>query len=348
MVMLQVKKTIAKSCKCSRSLKKCCSDTRPRETSIRKNCPHVSTLGDFFSLLRHFFQNAPSHHSSWSSSPSQVPEGCLSSLPQPSQPNPPNLQLHLTARCQGLLQFSFLLGMQRRKASCLKRLQLETTRQLGASAHVFWWMVGNFKSKMEDCTYKNGLLQEALMNFDPVNIDTSPVEKAGFMLEKPQKLGQTLPPRASAHASCSTKKKLPGHHLNHRNDSTKSGAELQNLDILARPSSISYLVEGYWHILELDVVTSRQSNSETVRQTAFFRWDRVPWWILVSYKNNPTIHCINTSDWIILWISRVKKEASKYLTWHTRVVRFDLKDIPKILDQDTQLRCVVRDLAGGP
>ena len=41
---------------------------------------------------------------------------------------------------------------------------------------------------MEGCTYKNGLLQEVLMTFDPVNIDTSPVEKAGFMLEKPQKL----------------------------------------------------------------------------------------------------------------------------------------------------------------
>lgn len=110
-----------KKWECSR-FRCCCSDTLPRETSIRKNCPHVSTLGEFFRFYRHFFQNAPSHHSSWSSSPSQVPEGCLSSLPQP---NSPNLRLHLTARCQGLLQFSFLLGMQRRKASCLKRLQLE-------------------------------------------------------------------------------------------------------------------------------------------------------------------------------------------------------------------------------
>lgn len=221
-------------------------------------------------------------------------------------------------------------------------------RQL-ISAHVFWWMLGNFKSKMEGCTYKNGLLQEVLMTFDPVNIDTSPVEKAGFMLEKPQKLGQTLPPRASAHASCSTKNNLPGHHLNHRNDSTKSDAELQNLDIQKSPSSISYPVEGKrgypraWcgHI---ETIQFRNCSSNCLFSSFFVGTECHD--SLVSY--NPTIRCINTSDWIILWISRVKKEASKYLTWHTRVVRFDLKDIPKILDRDTQLRCVVRDLAGGP
>ena len=153
-------------------------------------------------------------------------------------------------------------------------------RQL-ISAHVFWWMLGNFKSKMEGCTYKNGLLQEVLMTFDPVNIDTSPVEKAGFMLEKPQKLGQTLPPRASAHASCSTKNNLPGHHLNHRNDSTKSGAELQNLDIQKSPSSISYPVEGKKGISS-SLMWSHRDNPipklfVKLPFFIFFRWDRVPW-----------------------------------------------------------------------
>ena len=152
---------------------------------------------------------------------------------------------------------------------------------------------------MEDCTYRNGLLQEALMNFDPVNIDTSPVEKAGFMLEKPQKLGQTLPPRASAHASYSTKKTFLV---------ITSTIEmiLQNLVLNCKtwifysPSSISYLVEGYGDILELDVVTSRPKL-----------FVKLPFFVgtechdsLVSYKNNPTIHCINTSDFSSFFESR--------------------------------------------
>ena len=296
----------------------------------------------FFRFYRHFFQNAPSHHSSWSSSPSQVPEGCLSSLPQPSQPNPPNLQLHLTARCQGLLQFSFLLGMQRRKASCLKRLQLEG-RQLVQPM------------------FSDGCLE--ILN---PRWKTVPTKMVCY-----RKLWWTLIPLIltlhqwkklvscwRSHKSWDKPCLLALPHTPHAQQKKTSWSSPQPSKWfykiwcwIAKPG---YSKKPFQHLISSGRIFGISSSlmwSHHGRKIDNpipklfvklpYSWDRVPWFSCLLQRQS-----LFTASTPV--IESVKKEASKYLTWHTRVVKFDLKDIPKILDQDTQLRCVVRDLAGGP
>ncbi len=223
-------------------------NTLIRETSIARNSQHVSTLAAFFF--------APSHHSSWSS-PSQAPEGCFQwcshpyPTPTPPIPVPPRDLPPGTAAIQLPSWHAAPQGVAPETPSATV---------VSSFSPFFAWMID--KSKMEDCTYKNGLLRNVWWTLISVNIDTSPVEMQvscqtsnGFRLtwrviwlypcfkgilgeeslEKIQKFGlwritanfQSLPPRASAHASGSTKKQkinLRGTFL--VNDSTKSGAGL--------------------------------------------------------------------------------------------------------------------------